>query len=102
MRIRYSLAIGLGLTLIMAAAASAAPVDYTDAAGNGNWSDPASWDQASSYPGGNDPADTATIDNGTVTVDTDVPLMGTITVNSGGKIYAYRALSNAKWALSSC
>ncbi len=80
---------------LLTTAALAVPADYTDAAGNGNWSNPSSWIQNSGYPGLNDPADTALIDNGTTTVDVDVPLMGSITVNSPGKLYALRTLNNA-------
>ncbi len=85
------------LTLVVVATAGpsrAAPVAYTDAAGNGNWSAPASWTQNAGYPGGNDPGDTATIDNGTTTVDVDVPSMGMITVDGGGKLYAAINLNN--------
>ena len=73
----------------------AVPIDYTDAVGNSNWSNAAGWDQNSSYPGLNDPGDTAVIDDGTTTVDVDVPLMGTITVNGPGKLAATRLLSLA-------
>ena len=68
---------------------------YTDAAGAGNWSTPSAWDQNSGYPGQTDPTDTATIDQGTMTVDVDVPSFSGATVDSGGKIYARRTLSNA-------
>ena len=80
--------------LLAGAAALAVPINYVDAAGNGNWSAPASWTQNSSYPGANDPVDTALVDKGTTTVDVDVPLMGMITVNNGGKILASRNLNN--------
>jgi MYXO-CTERM domain-containing protein len=60
--------------------------------GTGNWSDPTKWDQNDgTYP--DDGLDTAVVDSHTVTVDVDVPLFGGATVNSGGKIYAYRSLS---------
>ena len=80
---------------VAAGVALAVPIDYTDAAGNGNWSNPAAWTQNSSYPGANDPGDTALVDNGTTTVDVNVPSMGMITVNNGGKIYAQISLTNA-------
>jgi hypothetical protein len=84
------------LTAVMAAgSARGVAVDYTDAPGNANWSNPSAWTQNSGYPGGNDPGDTALVDQGTTTVDVNVPSMGMITVNSGGKTYAQISLTNA-------
>ena len=81
--------------LLAVVSASAAPIAYTDAPGNANWSNPAAWTQNTSYPGANDPGDTALINQGTTTVDVNVPSMGMITVSAGGKILSSTALTNA-------
>ena len=80
---------------VLASPSFGVPIDYTDAVGNLNWSNPAAWNQNSGYPGANDPADTAVVDQGTKTVDVNIPSMGMITVNNGGKIYSQITLNNA-------
>ena len=94
---RRTLAVVLGIAWMVAVTCGTAMgvggTAYTDATGAGNWSTPSAWDQNSGYPGQSDPLDTATLDSGTMTVDVDVPLMGAITVNNGGKVYSAISLS---------